>query len=306
MTAPRWYAFSRFLRERFGRPIYKIPLDAGFTCPNRDGRIGRGGCTFCYNPSFAPAAGSGLTIREQIARGKAALRRRDPRAGFLAYFQSHTNTYAPPAALRGLFDSALADPEVVGLAVATRPDCAPDPVLDLLEEYTRKRHVWVEYGLQSIHDRTLHIINRGHSAADFIDAVRRTRGRNIFVCAHIILGLPGEDREDFLATARALTALGLDGVKIHHLQVIRRTPLAAAYARGEVRVLSLPEYVPLVCDFLEHLDPRMTIHRLFGEVLCDDLLLAPRWETDKAAIVAAIAAELERRGSRQGAHVKPS
>lgn len=306
MKEPRWYPFSRFLRERFGRPVYKIPLDAGFTCPNRDGRIGRGGCTFCYNPSFAPAAGSGLTIYEQIARGKAALRRRTPRAGFLAYFQSHTNTYAPTTALRALFDAALADPDVVGLAVATRPDCVPDPVLDLLEGYARERHVWLELGLQSIRDRTLQLINRGHSAADFIDAVRRTRGRNIFVSAHVILGLPGEDREDFLATARALTDLGLDGVKIHHLQVIRRTPLAAAYARGEVRVLTLAEYIPLVCDFLEHLDPRMTIHRLFGEVLYGDLLIAPHWEKDKAAVLAAINAELARRGTRQGARVKPS
>ncbi|MBE0465970.1 MAG: TIGR01212 family radical SAM protein [Candidatus Desulforudis sp.] len=297
----RYYPFSRFLRKRFGAPVYKIPLDAGFSCPNRDGTIGRGGCAFCYNPSFGPFADRALPIDKQIAVWASRLRRRHRNAvKFLAYLQNYTNTYGPPAQLERIYDAALAHPDVIGLAIGTRPDCVPDPVLDLIESYAATRHVWLEYGLQSIHNRTLVRINRGHTAEQFMDAVCRTRGRGIFVCAHVILGLPGETPADAVATARALTELRLDGVKIHHLQVLRGTPLAAAYQNGGLEVLAPAEYVRWVCDFLEHLGPRITIHRLVGDVLDGDLLVAPRWRLTKSEMLRRIERELERRGTVQG------
>ncbi|MGQ9511980.1 TIGR01212 family radical SAM protein [Thermodesulfitimonas sp.] len=296
----RYYTFRRFLKERFGGPVRKIPLDAGFGCPNRDGTVGAGGCVFCLNPAFSPFSGCGLTITEQIHRFKG--HQRGP-GRYIAYFQAYTNTYAPVAELRRVYEEALADPEVVGLAVATRPDCVPDPVLDLLQSYTDRWMVWVEYGLQSCHDVTLQRINRGHNFATFVDAVARTRGRSIYIGAHVILGLPGETAADMLATAAALNATGVDGVKLHHLQIFKGTPLAAWWLRGEVRTLSVEEYVSLACDFIEELSPAMVILRVVGDVTDDALLLSPRWGISKAAVVARIDRELERRGTRQGSRL---
>lgn len=297
----RYYTFSRFLREHFGGPVQKIPLDAGFGCPNRDGTVGRGGCIFCLNRAFSPFAGAGLTVTEQIRRFKA--RRRGP-GRYIAYFQAYTNTYAPVPELRRVYEEALADPEVVGLAVATRPDCVPDPVLDLLQSYTDRWMVWVEYGLQSCHDATLQRINRGHDFATFVDAVARTKGRGIYIGAHVILGLPGETRTQILETAYALNATGVDGVKMHHLQVFEGTPLAVAFLRGEVKTLGPDEYVSLACDFIEALSPQMVILRLVGDVTDDALLLAPRWGVSKAEVINQIDRELERRGTRQGSRLR--
>jgi len=298
--AKRYYTFSQFLKERFKEPVYKIPLDAGFGCPNRDGTVGSGGCIFCLNRAFSPFAGLGLAVEEQIGRFKA--HRRGP-ARYIAYFQAYTNTYAPVAELSRIYEAALADPDVVGLAVATRPDCVPDPVLDLLASYTRRWMVWVEYGLQSSHDATLKRINRGHDFAAFVDAVSRTRERGIYVGAHVILGLPGETAADMRATALALNATGVDGVKLHHLQVFKSTPLASLWLRGEVRTLSPDEYVSLACDFIELLSPKMVILRVVGDVTDDALLLAPRWGIGKAEIIARVDRELERRGTYQGSQL---
>uniref|UniRef100_A0A7C2E965 TIGR01212 family radical SAM protein n=1 Tax=Ammonifex degensii TaxID=42838 RepID=A0A7C2E965_9THEO len=300
MRGKRYYTFSRFLRERFGSPVYKIPLDAGFGCPNRDGTVGTGGCAFCVNRAFSPFAGQGLSIAEQIRRFKGI---KGCEGRYIAYFQAYTNTYAPLARLRRLYEEALSDPEMVGLAVATRPDCVPDPVLDLLQGYTDRWMVWVEYGLQSCHDRTLKRINRGHDFATFLDAVRRTRGRRIYTGAHVIIGLPGESATDILQTAQALNAAGVDGVKLHHLQVFQGAPLAADWAGGGIRTLTVDEYVTLACDFIETLSPRTVILRLVGEVTDDALLLAPRWGVSKAEVIAAIDRELERRGTRQGSRL---
>ncbi|MEW6446495.1 MAG: TIGR01212 family radical SAM protein [Bacillota bacterium] len=293
----RYYTFSRFLRESFGGPVYKIPLDAGFGCPNRDGTIGAGGCTFCVNRAFSPFAEKSLAVPEQIRRFKAARHRAER---YIAYFQAYTNTYASLETLHSLYSEALSDPDVVGLAVATRPDCVPDPVLDLLQSYTGRWMVWVEYGLQSSNDETLRHINRGHDFATFLGAVKRTKGRGIYIGAHVILGLPGESRADFLRTAEALNTAGIDGVKLHHLQVFRGTALAAQWARGEVNVFSVDEYVSAACDFIESLSPEMVILRLVGDVTDEALLVAPRWGISKADVVSAIDAELERRGTRQG------
>ncbi len=302
----RYRPFGRFLKELFGVPVYKIPLDAGFTCPNRDGTTGRGGCMFCSNPSFGPFADRAVPLEEQIAAAVTRLRRR--RSGdirFLAYIQSYTGTYGPLEKLQKIYDAALSHPDVVGLAIGTRPDCVPDPVLDLIQGYATRRHVWLEYGLQSIHDRTLKRLNRGHTAGQFREAVARTRqrGPDIFIAAHVILGLPGETAADAVETARALAEIGVDGVKIHHLQVIRGTALEHEWRRGRVAVLSPAEYVRWVCDFLEHLHPEMTIHRLVGEVLAGDLLAAPRWDLPKSRLLDWIDRELERRGTFQGARL---
>jgi len=297
----RYYPFSQFLRERFDCKVYKLPIDAGFTCPNRDGKIGYGGCTYCYNPSFSPSILlQKSSISLQIKYRKALLKRKGKVNKFLVYFQSYTNTYAKVKILKRLYDEAIQDKDVIGFCIGTRPDCVPDEVLDLIESYAQDYHIWLEYGLQSIHDETLLRIRRGHNFAQFEDAVKRTQGRNIFICVHIILGLPGEAKEDILETARALARMGIDGIKLHHLQVVKKTELVRDFQRGEFKVLSSEEYIKLVCDVLELLPARITIQRLVGEVLQDKMLVAPRWNLNKHKILSAIDQEFIDRGSLQG------
>jgi len=298
-TQTKRYADLRsFLQRRFGCRVHKITLDAHFTCPNLDGSKAIGGCIFCHQGSGHSTLGA-LSVAEQLARGKAYLRRRHKAERFLAYFQRYTNTYAPVETLRHLYDEALAVEDVVGLVVGTRPDCAPDPVLDLLEEYARRTYVAVEYGLQSIHDRTLERVNRAHGSAEFVDAVHRTAGRGIHTCAHVMLGLPGETRADMLATAQAIAALPLDGIKIHLTYVLKHTVLGDMYLEGQYRPLEITEYVETVCDFLERLPPGMVVHRLTGDPP-RDLLLAPQWALQKWQVLNAIHTELARRDSFQG------
>lgn len=298
--ARRYHPFSHFLQKRFGTKVFRVTVDAGLTCPNVDGTVAVGGCVYCDNRSFSPNRRlPRATVREQIDRAMAFLTRRYQADRFLAYFQAATNTYAPVARLRRLYDEALAHPQVVGLAVGTRPDCVPDDVLDLLQRYARDRYVCLELGLQSIHDRSLDWMNRGHHYDAFVDAVRRCQGRGLDLCAHVILGLPGESRADMLATADALAALPVNAVKVHNLHVVRDTPLEAMYRAGSVRVLDFDEYVGLACDFLERLPPGMVIQRLNGDAP-PDYLVAPAWCLDKPRVLAAIQAELERRDSWQG------
>ncbi len=297
----RYYPFSQFLKERFGCKVYKLPIDAGFTCPNRDGKIGYGGCTYCYNASFSPSSlKEESSIPLQVKHRKSIIKRKSKVNKFLVYFQSYTNTYAKVKILKRLYDEALQDKDVIGFCVGTRPDCVPDEVLELIESYALDRHIWIEYGLQSIHDKTLSRIKRGHNFAQFRDAVKRTQGRNIFICAHIILGLPGEAKEDILETARALARMGIDGIKLHHLQVVKNTQLATDFQRGQFKVLSLQEYIKLVCDVLELLPARITIQRLVGEVLQEEMLVAPRWNLNKHRILSAIDQEFIDKGSFQG------
>ena len=219
---------------------------------------------------------------------------------FLVYFQPYTNTYAKTKILKRLYDEAIQDKDVIGFCIGTRPDCVPDEVLDLIESYAQHHHIWLEYGLQSIHDETLLRIARGHNFAQFEDAVKRTQGRNIFICAHIILGLPGETKENMLETAIALARMKIDGIKLHHLQVVKKTELVRDFQRGEFKILSLAQYIKLVCDVLELLPARITIQRLVGEVLQAEMLMAPRWNLNKHKIVSAIEQEFLNRGSFQG------
>lgn len=296
----RYYAFSQFLRERFGSRVYRVTVDAGFTCPNVDGSVTVGGCVYCDNRSFSPNRRLPRTsITAQVERGLQILSRRYEAQCFIAYFQAATNTYAPVEKLRRLYDEALAHPQVVGLAVGTRPDCVPEPVLDLLQGYARDRYVCLELGLQTIHDRSLDWMNRGHHFDAFVDAVSRAAGRGLDLCAHVILGLPGETTDDMLATADALAALPVNAVKIHNLHVVRGTPLEKMYTEGSVRMFERDDYVRTVCDFLERLPPAMVVHRLSGDAP-PDYLVAPTWCLDKPSLLRAIHAELARRDSWQG------
>ena len=296
----RYRIFSEEMKRVFGCRVHRISVDAGFTCPNRDGSVGTGGCIYCGGEGsgsfgIVPA----LSVADQIEHGKEIMTRKYKARKFIAYFQPYSNTYAPVETLRRLYDEALAVQDVVGLIVGTRPDCLPGDVLDLLEEYAGRTWFWLELGLQSPLDRTLDRINRGHDFAAFLRAARECRERGIRLCAHVILGLPGETREEMLATAGILNDVRVDGVKLHLLHVMRGTELAGMYERGEVRVMDRDEYVGLVCDFLERLSPEIVIQRLTGDG-ARDFLVAPRWSLAKFEVLNTIDGELERRGTRQG------
>lgn len=273
--------FNSYLREQFGCRVQKISLDAGLTCPNRDGTLGTGGCAYCNaSGSGTGAARHRVPIRAQIEQAKSYLSRRYKAKAFLAYFQSFTNTYAPLPVLRALYEEALSDPDVVGLSIGTRPDCVPDETLDLLESLSSRRPVWLEYGLQSAHDATLARIRRGHTVEAFEDAVSRTRRRSLPICAHVILGLPGEDRRDMLATARYLSGMDIQAVKIHLLYVVRETLLHAWLEEGSHACLTQREYVETVAEFLAILPPSVVIQRLTGDPHRGELV-APLWALDK-------------------------
>ncbi|NPU83141.1 MAG: TIGR01212 family radical SAM protein [Syntrophaceae bacterium] len=296
----RYYDLKSYWLNRFGCRVYKLPVDAGFTCPNRDGTVAAGGCIYCDGRgSRVRMEGPLPSVTDQLLRGMDYYREHRRAARFIAYFQTFTNTYAPVEHLRELFREALALPDVAGLSIGTRPDCLPDEVLDLLEELAQDRHVWLELGLQSIHDRTLARINRGHRAERFLEAVDRASGRNLNLCVHIIAGLPGETRGDVLETARTLAGLPVDGIKIHCLLVLSGTPLGALYEREPFPLWSREQYVEAVCDVLEILPPRMTIQRLTADGY-RDIFLAPEWAVNKMAVLGAIDRELERRDAHQG------
>jgi radical SAM protein (TIGR01212 family) len=301
MMAKRYHIFSEELKHRFGCRVHRISVDAGFTCPNRDGTVGKDGCIYCGGQgSGSFGITRGLTVAEQLEAGKEVMVRKYKAGKFIAYFQPYSNTYAPITQLSALYDEALAVPDVVGLIVGTRPDCLPEQTLDLLASYARKTYFWLELGMQSHLDRTLAKIGRGHDFTAFTNAVSGCRTRGIRVCAHIILGLPGETREEMLAGAEILNGLGVSGVKLHLLHVMQGTPLAREYEQGGIKVLDRDSYVGLVCDYLERLDPGIVIQRLTGDGNREELL-APLWSLKKFEVLNTIDNELERRGTRQGA-----
>ena len=301
----RYYDLNSYLRSIFGCRVQKISLDAGLTCPNRDGSIATGGCIYCNSRgSGTGALQKGLSITEQILKGKESLKRRYKAKKFIAYFQSFSNTYGPYEKLKGLYKEALAIDDIVGLSVGTRPDCVDESILTLLEGYTKDYLVWIEYGIQSIHDRTLTLINRGHDVRCFKRAVKATRTRGIKICTHVILGLPFEDRRDMLATAEAVAAMGIDGIKIHLLYVIKGTGMEKLYQEGTYRCLEQDEYANLVCDFLELLPPDMVIQRLTGDPHPDELV-APEWSLRKNETLSLIKKILADRDSWQGKRSGP-
>ena len=296
----RYNDLNTYLRSLYGCRVQKITVDAGLTCPNRDGTFSTGGCIYCNaRGSGTGALARGMSITDQLIQGKQALSRRYKAKKFLAYFQSFSNTYGPVEQLKRLYDEALAVDDIVGLSVGTRPDCANQPVLDLLQNYARTHLIWVEYGLQSAHDATLARINRGHDVQCFEDAVRATAKRGIKICAHVILGLPGETRKDMLQTAEAISKLDIDGLKLHVLYVIKGTRLEILYRQKELKCLEQQEYVDLVCDFLELIPRRMIIQRLTGDPHPADLV-APKWTRKKAETLRQIRDTLEKRDSWQG------
>ena len=307
-TLPRWraaglryHAYSFYLRSKFGaRRVQKVSLDGGFTCPNVDGSVTTGGCTFCDNRSFSPSR----RVRrqhslEQLDDGIRRLKHRYEVDQFIAYFQPATNTYAPVERLRELYEAALSHPKVVGLAIGTRPDCVPDEVLDYLGELASRTHLSVEYGLQTIHDHSLDWMNRGHHHAATIDAIERSRGRGFEICGHVILGLPGETHANMLGTAREVARLGFDAVKIHNLYAVKRTPLAEQVERGEVTLMGRDEYIRTLIDFLELLPPQMVVERISGDAP-PDYFVGPSWCLDKPGALLALRQEMERRDTWQG------
>ena len=300
----RYNDFNTYLRDLFGCRVQKITVDAGLTCPNRDGTLASGGCIYCnVRGSGTGAHAKGQSVLQQLINGKKSLARRYQAKKFIAYFQSFSNTYAPLPVLKRLYEEALSVEGIVGLSVGTRPDCVDEPVLDLLQNYAQHHLVWVEYGLQSAHDKTLALINRGHDVQCFIDAVEKTKNRGIKICAHVILGLPRETRKEMLYTAETIQKLGIDGVKLHLLYVVKGTRLESLYRRGEFKCLEQQKYVDLVCDFLERMPPGMIIQRLTGDPHPEELI-APAWSLKKAETLELIRKTLEKRDSWQGKYVQ--
>lgn len=298
----RYFAYSHFLKRQYGHRVQRVSLDAGFTCPNVDGTVAIGGCTFCDNRSFSPSRRlPKQDIMDQLNEGIARVKRRYKCKHFMAYFQPATNTYAPVDVLRPLFERAISHPEVVALAIGTRQDCVPDDVLDLLEELATKVPLTIEYGLQTIHDKTMEWMNRADSYESFLDAMERSEGRGFEICAHIMLGLPGESYEDMMATAAEVARSNLDAVKIHNLYCVENTPLAAQVRSGEVTLMERAQYISTLVDFLERIPPQMVVERVSGEAP-GDYFVGPQWCLDKPAVLRAIADEFESRGSWQGKH----
>ncbi len=297
-----YFSYSYYLKKVFGFRVQRVSVDAGFTCPNVDGTVAVGGCTFCDNRSFSPSRRlPRQDILDQIDEGISRIKRRYKCKHFMAYFQPATNTYAPVENLKRLYEQSISHPEVMSLAIGTRQDCVPDDVLDLLELFAKKVPLTVEYGLQTIHDKSLDWMNRGHYHDSFVDAMERSVGRGFELCAHIMLGLPGETHDDMMATAKAVAESDLDAVKIHNLYAVKNTPLADQVRSGEVVLMEKQDYINTVVDFLEILPPTMVVERISGEAP-GDWFLGPEWCLDKPAILRGLNAEFERRNSWQGRH----
>nr|WP_246109903.1 TIGR01212 family radical SAM protein [Roseimaritima multifibrata] len=295
-------AFGASLRRRFGGRIQRVSIDAGFTCPNVDGAVTKGGCNFCDNRSFSPSRRGRLaSVLDQLNRGIESVRRRyDKVAGFIAYLQPATNTYGPIDQLEELYRACLdVSDEVMGLAIGTRPDCVPDPVLDLIDQLAEKHYVSLEYGMQTMHDAGLDWMNRGHHHASMIDAMQRSAGRGFETCAHIILGIPGETHADRMETAVEIGRLQVDAVKLHNLYAVRDTPLGEEVLSGKVEMMQRDEYIETVVDFLERIPRDVIVERVSGDAP-PDFLIAPLWCLEKSALRLAIEKEFARRGTQQG------
>jgi radical SAM protein (TIGR01212 family) len=293
-------SLNSFLIAQCGERVQKITLDAGLTCPNRDGRVGWGGCIYCNSRGSGTGAhAQGYSLTRQLEEGIARVGKRYRARKFMAYFQSFSNTYAPVEELRLLYEEVLAHPQVVGLSIGTRPDCLSPELINLLSSYSRTHIIWLELGLQSAHDRTLRLINRGHDAACFAQAASMISGSGLHLLAHVILGLPQESGEDMRATARFLNRLPIDGVKIHLLYVIKDTPLSRLFADGLYTPLSQEEYINLVVDFIELLPPHLVMHRLTSDPHPQELI-APQWCLDKTAVLNEIKETFSRRRTFQG------
>ena len=291
--------YGQNLLKRYGKRVHKVALDAGFTCPNRDGTKGTGGCTFCNNVSFSPNADSRLDVPRQIAKARLAIAKRTRARHFIAYFQAYTNTYADIAELEILYRNALAQPDVIGISVGTRPDCVSTAVLDLLESLRNEGlEIWLELGLQSAFDDTLERVNRGHTLAEYRETAIATRARGIPLCTHLIIGLPGEDEHHYHATLDTVLDIGVDGLKLHPLHVVKHTVLAYQWRRGGYQPLTQADYIRIAADLIERTPQHIIFHRVTATA-SKDILLAPEWCSQKWNILNGIEKELRQRGTRQ-------
>lgn len=295
LIEPRPYlSFGQYMQQTVGEHVHKVSINAAFTCPNRDGTKGIGGCTFCNNASFSPNAKHPDSIEHQLAQGMAVIKRRTGAQKYLAYFQAYTNTYDEIENLKKLYDRALAVKEVIGLSIGTRPDCVPDQVLDLLVQYQQQGFIiWLELGLQSSFDKSLERVNRGHGWQEYEDACLRARAKGLKVCTHLIAGLPGELLSDTLISMEKVLDLGTDGIKVHPLHVVKGTQLAREWKADEYTPIVFEEYVDLVVQMLKKMPKDIVVHRLSGTA-SDDILLAPKWCGKKWAVLNAIHESLEK------------
>jgi radical SAM protein (TIGR01212 family) len=300
----RYNSFGSYIKKRFGTTVYKVNVDAGFTCPNRDGTISTSGCIFCNNDSFRPnSCTPTLSLREQISNGVAHIRKRYKAEKFLVYFQPYTNTYAPIDELERLYREALSEPSVIGLAIGTRPDTVDEEKIALLESLSEKYFILIEYGMQSIYEKTLEFINRGHDYNTFLKTLDLTKNRGIFIGAHVIVGFPTETKEEMLSMADEVSHVPIDFLKIHHLQVIKDTPLEILYGKKPFHVFGYEEYLEFVAEFIERLSPRIVLQRLFATAP-DSILIAPDWGKRRQEILRDIEKKLELKETYQGKKMK--
>ncbi len=301
----RYHTYDYYLRTCLSGKCAKIPLDAGMTCPNIDGRCGRGGCIYCSAGSSGCLETKGLPLREQYRLGREKLSAKWSTARTIPYLQAHTNTYAPTSVLREIYEEVLTFEGVAGMNIATRADCLPCDTVALLAEIAERTHLGVELGLQSVHDTTASLINRGHTYAAFLDGYERLRdaSNKIKICVHLIFGLPGEDKNMMIESVKKVASLRPDQIKFHYLYVTRGTPLADMYASGEYTPISREEYIDVVCDAIELLPPEIVVGRLTGDAELSELI-APTWGVKKTALINDIDKELYRRNSYQGSKFK--
>jgi len=300
----RYHTLNYEYRKLFGEKVFKVSLDGGFTCPNRDGSVATGGCIFCSARGSGDFAGDRrMELKQQFREVRDRQQKKWPKAKYIGYFQAFSNTYAPAEELREMYEVILEEDDVVGLSVATRPDCLPDDVLDVLEKVNKKTKLWVELGLQTIHEKTQQIINRAHDYQVFLEGVNKLRKRNIDVIVHIIINLPGETREEMMETAKAVAQLPVQGIKIHMLHLLKKTPMMKLYQEGNLTFIDRETYTELVVDMLEILPPQMVVHRMTGDGP-RELLVEPLWTLKKWEVLNGIDQELERRNTWQGKKYK--
>ena len=299
MFAKRFYDYNSFLKYKFGQKIYKISLDAGFSCPNIDGTKGYGGCIYCNNKSFSPAHRyRDISLKDQIEIGKKVGKRYKAKK-FIAYFQAHTNTHANVEKLEKIYQQVLQDDDIVGIAIGTRPEAVNKEKIELLQSIAEKYFVSIEYGVQSINNDTLKWINRQHTYQDFEKAMKLTTGKDIHICAHIMLGFPNENRKQIIETSSKMNRIGINGIKLHNLLITKDTELEKLYQKEKFHLFGFEDYVKLVCDFVERLSPKIVCERLYANT-SDDFLIAPKWNKSSVQILDAIVNEFKQRNSFQG------
>ncbi|HNX91162.1 MAG TPA: TIGR01212 family radical SAM protein [Candidatus Omnitrophota bacterium] len=298
----RYYSFNEYLKKTFHAKVYRLSLDAGFTCPNRDGKVGTEGCVYCNEEGFAVYAGSGKTLKTQIEESMVFVRKKYKAEKFIAYFQNATNTYASADKLKETYDVIKGYPDIVGLYISTRPDCVDAEKLDLIKQYLQEYDVWIEYGVQSAKDATLSAIGRGHDFAAAERAIHETAERGIKAGAHVILGLPGETADDMIDTMKKVSAMPVSGIKFHVLHVLKNTRLEEMYRSGKINLLSMGEYANIVCECLGYTSRESVIFRLVSDA-ARDVLVAPEWVNDKQKAIRLIEETLERKDIYQGKYL---